>query len=55
MTEARRWSLLAVPDAPPAVGDRRRNGPDRVLFLTTFAISMLGLLMIFLASARRTA
>ncbi len=50
MTEAPRWSLLAVPDAPPAIGERRRNHPDRVLFVTLLAISLLGLLMIYSAT-----
>lgn len=43
-------TLLARPDAPPAVADRRRNTPDRVLFITTLALSGLGLLMIFSAT-----
>ena len=43
-------TLLARPDAPPAISDRRRNTPDRVLFITTLALSMLGLLMIFSAT-----
>lgn len=50
MTEARRVSLLGVRDAPPAVGERQRNRPDRILFLTLLAISSLGLLMIFSAT-----
>jgi rod shape determining protein RodA len=43
-------TLLARRDAPPAIGDRRRNRPDRVLFMTIFAISLLGLLMIYSAT-----
>lgn len=43
-------TLLAHRDAPPAIGDRRRNRPDRVLFLTIFAIALLGLLMIYSAT-----
>ena len=43
-------ALLAHPDAPPAISDRRRNTPDRVLFITTLALSMLGLLMIYSAT-----
>jgi rod shape determining protein RodA len=43
-------TLLAHPDAPPAISDRRRNTPDRVLFITTLALSMLGLLMIYSAT-----
>ncbi len=43
-------TLLAHPDAPPAISDRRRNTPDRVLFVTTLALSMLGLLMIYSAT-----
>ncbi|HEY7565336.1 MAG TPA: rod shape-determining protein RodA [Acidimicrobiia bacterium] len=43
-------TLLARPDAPPAIADRRRNSPDRVLFITTLALSGLGLLMIFSAT-----
>ena len=43
-------TLLAHPDAPPAISDRRRNTPDRVLFITTLALSLLGLLMIYSAT-----
>lgn len=43
-------TLLARPDAPPAIADRRRNTPDRVLFVTTLALSLLGLLMIYSAT-----
>jgi rod shape determining protein RodA len=43
-------TLLAHPDAPPAISDRRRNTPDRILFITTLALSMLGLLMIYSAT-----
>lgn len=43
-------TLLARPDAPPAIEDRRRNTPDRVLFATTLALSLLGLLMIYSAT-----
>lgn len=43
-------TLLARPDAPPAIEDRRRNTPDRVLFVTTLALSLLGLLMIYSAT-----
>lgn len=43
-------TLLAHPDAPPAISDRRRNTPDRVLFITTLSLSMLGLLMIYSAT-----
>ena len=43
-------TLLARPDAPPAISDRRRNTPDRVLFVTFLALSMLGLLMIYSAT-----
>ena len=43
-------TLLARPDAPPAISDRRRNTPDRLLFITTLALSMLGLLMIYSAT-----
>jgi rod shape determining protein RodA len=43
-------TLLTHPDAPPAISDRRRNTPDRVLFITTLALSMLGLLMIYSAT-----
>ena len=43
-------TLLAHRDAPPAISDRRRNTPDRVLFVTTLALSMLGLLMIYSAT-----
>jgi rod shape determining protein RodA len=43
-------TLLARHDAPPAISDRRRNTPDRVLFITTLALSMLGLLMIYSAT-----
>ena len=43
-------TLLARPDAPPAISDRRRNTPDRVLFVTTLALAMLGLLMIYSAT-----
>ncbi|MGH8928574.1 MAG: rod shape-determining protein RodA [Acidimicrobiia bacterium] len=43
-------TLVARPDAPPAVADRRRNTPDRVLFITTVALSLLGLLMIYSAT-----
>jgi rod shape determining protein RodA len=43
-------TLLAHPDAPPAISDRRRNTPDRVLFVTFLALSMLGLLMIYSAT-----
>lgn len=43
-------TLLARPDAPPAISDRRRNTPDRVLFISTVALSMLGLLMIYSAT-----
>ena len=43
-------TLLAHRDAPPAISDRRRNTPDRVLFITTLALSMLGLLMIYSAT-----
>lgn len=43
-------TLLAHPDAPPAISERRRNTPDRVLFITTLALSMLGLLMIYSAT-----
>jgi len=43
-------TLLARPDAPSAISDRRRNTPDRVLFITTLALSMLGLLMIYSAT-----
>ena len=43
-------TLLARPDAPPAISDRRRNTPDRVLFITTLVLSMLGLLMIYSAT-----
>ncbi|HKX75884.1 MAG TPA: rod shape-determining protein RodA [Acidimicrobiia bacterium] len=50
MTEARRWPLVAVPDAPPAIGERRRNRPDRVLLITLLAISLLGLVMIYSAT-----
>jgi rod shape determining protein RodA len=50
MSEARRMPLMAVPDAPPAIGERRRNRPDRVLFATLMAVSLLGLLMIYSAT-----
>ena len=43
-------TLLARPDAPPAISERRRNTPDRVLFITTLALAMLGLLMIYSAT-----
>jgi rod shape determining protein RodA len=43
-------TLLAHPDAPPAISDRRRNSPDRLLFISTLALSMLGLLMIYSAT-----
>ena len=43
-------TLLAHPDAPPAISERRRNTPDRVLFITTLALSLLGLLMIYSAT-----
>ncbi|MGQ0847511.1 MAG: rod shape-determining protein RodA [Actinomycetota bacterium] len=43
-------TLAARPDAPPAIEDRRRNTPDRVLFITTVVLSALGLLMIFSAT-----
>ncbi len=43
-------TLLARPDAPEAISDRRRNTPDRLLFITTLALSMLGLLMIYSAT-----
>jgi rod shape determining protein RodA len=43
-------TLLTHRDAPPAISDRRRNTPDRVLFITTLALSMLGLLMIYSAT-----
>ena len=43
-------TLLARPDAPPAISDRRRNSPDRLLFISTLALSMLGLLMIYSAT-----
>ena len=43
-------TLLARPDAPPAISDRRRNTPDRILFVTTLALSLMGLLMIFSAT-----
>ncbi|HSL26734.1 MAG TPA: rod shape-determining protein RodA [Acidimicrobiia bacterium] len=43
-------TLVARPDAPPAVTDRRRNTPDRVLFVTTLILSLFGLLMIYSAT-----
>ena len=43
-------TLLARPDAPPAISDRRRNTPDRILFVTFLALAMLGLLMIYSAT-----
>ena len=43
-------TLLAHPDAPPAISERRRNTPDRVLFITTLVLSMLGLVMIYSAT-----
>jgi rod shape determining protein RodA len=43
-------TLVARPDAPPAVADRRRNTPDRVLFVTTLLLSLFGLLMIYSAT-----
>jgi rod shape determining protein RodA len=43
-------TMLARPDAPPAIADRRRNAPDRVMFVTTLALSLLGLLMIYSAT-----
>jgi rod shape determining protein RodA len=43
-------ALVASPDAPPAISDRRRNTPDRVLFASTLALSLLGLLMIYSAT-----
>jgi rod shape determining protein RodA len=42
--------LLARPDAPAAVAERRRNRPDRVLPITMIALSGLGLLMIYSAT-----
>jgi len=43
-------TLLAHPDAPSAISDRPRNTPDRILFITTLALSTLGLLMIYSAT-----
>lgn len=43
-------TLLARPDAPPAVTDRRRNSSDRILITTSVALALLGLLMIYSAT-----
>ncbi len=43
-------TLLARPDAPPAISDRRRNAPDRILILAMAAIAAMGLLMIYSAT-----
>ncbi|CAN5237433.1 rod shape-determining protein RodA [soil metagenome] len=43
-------TLLARPDAPPAISDRRRNSSDRILLVTAVALALLGLLMIYSAT-----
>ncbi|HJR87339.1 MAG TPA: rod shape-determining protein RodA [Acidimicrobiia bacterium] len=43
-------TLLARPDAPPAVSDRRRNSPDRVLIGASVSLALMGLLMIYSAT-----
>jgi len=43
-------TLLARPDAPPAITDRRRNSSDRILITTSVALALLGLLMIYSAT-----
>jgi rod shape determining protein RodA len=43
-------TLLARPDAPPAIADRRRNTSDRILIITSVSLSLLGLLMIYSAT-----
>ena len=43
-------TLLARPDAPEAISDRRRNSPDRILIGTTVLLALLGLLMIYSAA-----
>jgi rod shape determining protein RodA len=45
-------TLLARPDAPPAIAERRRNSSDRTLLITGIVLALLGLLMIY--SATRT-
>jgi rod shape determining protein RodA len=42
--------LPALPNAPAAVTERRRNRPDRVLLATMLALSGLGVLMIYSAT-----
>ncbi|HJU51932.1 MAG TPA: rod shape-determining protein RodA [Acidimicrobiia bacterium] len=43
-------TLLARPDAPPAVSDRRRNSSDRVLIGASVSLALMGLLMIYSAT-----
>lgn len=43
-------TLLARPDAPPAITDRRRNSSDRILITTSVVLALLGLLMIYSAT-----
>ncbi len=43
-------TLLARPDAPPAISDRPRNSSDRILLITSVALALLGLLMIYSAT-----
>jgi len=43
-------AVLAQPDAPAAVADRRRNRPDWILASALLALSGLGMLMIFSAT-----
>ena len=43
-------TLLARPDAPPAVSDRRRNSPDRILIGASVILALMGLLMIYSAT-----
>jgi rod shape determining protein RodA len=43
-------TLLARPDAPPAVSDRRRNSPDRILIGASVTLALMGLLMIYSAT-----
>lgn len=43
-------TLLARPDAPPAVSDRRRNSPDRILIGASVILALMGLVMIYSAT-----
>ena len=43
-------TLLARPDAPPAISDRPRNSSDRILLITSVSLALLGLLMIYSAT-----